>query len=372
MIVVGFEATEMWKWDPIAEWWDLDNRISLAYLDAPDGSNVFVVGVYLASVETAGILDCAVTDTMSDWDWMPDAGHFTWFLIRYEHELIVFLETPQRLQPGETSLLNATVYNIGLNNETNVELQLLINGTIFNNETIPELVNGTSYTINYSWTPTVEAVYNITAYAPPVPGENVTANNWYTKFVKVGYAVMIGIIETHGETLHSEELANYYTSLGHIVEKITTTITPGVLDNYDIIIVGEDWGETSWLPSEIAAVEAFIDSGKGFVTIGDELAPSVQEILDTYGISYTGISAPGGSSSHFDPLHPIMQGVSLIYASNPVNSLQIAAPAYWIANDVSDTYILIAGAEVGGYVLCLSNDFAASLYDDDNEVMFKT
>jgi len=289
-----------------------------------------------------------------------------------EHELVVSLDSPLLLEPGESSLLNATVINMGSNNETGVELFLLINGTAVNSTMIPELPTGESYTINYLWTtPPVEATYNVTAYAPPVPGENLTANNLYTKFTRVTYAVMIGIIETHGESLHTEELANYYTSLGHIVEKITTTITPGVLDNYDIIIVGEDWGDTPWLPSEIAAVEAFIDSGKGFVTIGDELATSVQEILGTYGISYTGISAPGGSSSYFDPLHPIMQGVSLIYAGSPVNSLQITAPAYWIANDISDTHILIAGAEVGGYVLGLSNDFAYYLYDDDNEIMFK-
>jgi len=688
VIVVGWEATEMWKWDPITERWDLGNPTSLAYLDAPDSSNVFVVGVVLASVETTGILDCAVADVVSGWDWMPNTGYSTWILIRYEHELTVFLEAPQRLQPGKNSLLNATVYNAGLNNETDVELQLLINDTIVNNATIPELVNGTSQTIDYLWTPTVEGIYNLTAYAPPVPdesvtannlisvivlvqvlpdilivndddgsslihgtslpefqsaltaagydywvwnessmgnprldfltefqlviwtcgdywdwavdstdavalesylaqggniliegedigynhhaddfmvnvahaiyqvddtgapgltvtdpthlvtfglptgfswltnpryddgvsptnggaeviqytgttwtavtvfegvtngsvvyyafplyclvqshgetlainsinwllgigyehelavvlkapdflepsgssllnttvynrglnnetnvelfllingalvnnvtipklvngtsytmdyvwtptveatynvttyalpvpGENFTANNWYSKFVRVGYAATIGIIETHGESLHNEELANYYARLGHIVEKITTTITSEVLDNYDLVIVGEGWSDTPWLPSEITAVEAFIDSGKGFVTIGDELATSVQEILGTYSISYTGISAPGGSSSHFDPLHPIMQGVSFIYASAPVDSLQTTAPAYGIANDVSNTHILIAGAEVGGYVLCMSNDFAADLYAEDNEIVFK-
>ena len=288
---------------------------------------------------------------------------------KFPHELTVFLEAPAFLEPGDSSLLNATVTSRGLSNETDVELFLLINGTVVNSTTIPELLTGESYTINYLWTPTVEATYNVTAYAPPVPGENVTANNWYTKFIRVGYVVMIGIIETHGETLHTEELANYYTSLGHIVEKIITTITPGVLDNYDIVIVGEFGSD--WLPSEIAATQAYIDSGRDFIAIGDQLGTSVQEILGTYGISYTGISAPGGSSSYFDPLHPIMQGVSLIYAGAPVNSLQITAPAYWIANDISDTYILIAGAEFGGYVLCLSNDFAYYLYDDDNEIMFK-
>jgi len=148
VIVVGWQATEMWKWDPLYMWWDTSNPISLAYLEAPENSNAFVVGVFFDNVETPRIIDCAVTDVMSNWDWMPDAGYFTWILIRYEHELAVLLEAPQYLQPEENSLLNATVCNRGLNNETNVEIQLLINGTEVASETLDELVNGTCYTIN--------------------------------------------------------------------------------------------------------------------------------------------------------------------------------------------------------------------------------
>jgi len=295
---------------------------------------------------------------------------FNWVGIKLEHDLAVSLDVPKFLEPGNSVLLNATVRNRGLSNETNVELKLLINDTIVDSMVVSELLTGESYALSYLWTPTLEGIYNITANAPPVPGENFTVNNWCTKFTRITYAVMIGIIETHGETIHAEELANYYASLGHVVEKITTTITPDVLSNYDVIIVGE-WGYIAWLPSEIAAVKAYIDSGKGFVAIGDELDIYVQEILGTYGISYTGISGTGGSTSNFDPLHPIMQGVSLIFASNPVNSLRVTAPAYYIANDIYNEHILIAGAETGGYVLCLSNDFAFDLYADDNEIMFE-
>ena len=114
-----------------------------------------------------------------------------------------------------------------------------------------------------------------------------------------------------------------------------------------------------------------IESGRGFVAIGDEPATSVRQILSTYGITYTGIPGTPGSTSNFDPSHPIMQNVSSIYASYPINSLQVTAPAYYIVNDATNTHILIAGAEVGGYVLCLSNDFAADVYWDDNAIMFK-
>jgi len=99
--------------------------------------------------------------------------------------LTVSLEAPDALEPGESSLLNATVENIGIKNETDVNLQLLINGTAFNSTTIPELSVGSSYTIDYLWTPTTEATYNVTAYAEPVTGETVTENNVATKLVSV-------------------------------------------------------------------------------------------------------------------------------------------------------------------------------------------
>ena len=212
VIVVGWEATEMWKWDPILGMWDLYNPISLAYLDALEDSDVFVVGVFLASVETDGIVDCAVADIPSSWDWMPDTGHFTWIVIQYEHELAVSLETPQYLQPEENSLLNATVHNRGLNNETNVEIHLLISGTEVASETLDELVNGTFYTISYSWTPTVKGIYNITAYAPPVPSENFTANNIKTKFVSVNYPL---INPEPGQ--YANYTMNYYDSSGNLI-----------------------------------------------------------------------------------------------------------------------------------------------------------
>jgi thermitase len=132
--------------------------------------------------------------------------------VKYKHELTVRLEAPSYIKPGEASLLNATVYNRGLNNETDVELQLLINDALVSNITIPELVNGTLCTMNYSWTPSVEAVYNITAYAPPVPDENVTRNNMNTKYVHVQYPLIDPV-----EGQYANYILNYYNSSGFLI-----------------------------------------------------------------------------------------------------------------------------------------------------------
>ncbi|MHA2315955.1 MAG: CARDB domain-containing protein [Candidatus Hermodarchaeia archaeon] len=73
-----------------------------------------------------------------------------------EHELTVALDAPSVLNLGGSSLLEATVTNRGLSNETDVELFLLVDGAVVGSVTIPELLTDSSYTLNYLWTPTVE------------------------------------------------------------------------------------------------------------------------------------------------------------------------------------------------------------------------
>ncbi|MGQ9641624.1 MAG: CARDB domain-containing protein [Candidatus Bathycorpusculaceae bacterium] len=70
---------------------------------------------------------------------------FNWIGVRYEHDLAVSLEAPTFLEPDESSLINATVHNRGLSNETDVELQLFINGTEVESVVIP---NGGGYKDN--------------------------------------------------------------------------------------------------------------------------------------------------------------------------------------------------------------------------------
>jgi subtilisin family serine protease len=286
------------------------------------------------------------------------------------HDLEVSLECPTYPDPGETVWINATVQNIGLSNETNVDLFILIN-----DEKVVGLENftlnsGEAITLSYNWTAN-EGTYNITAYSPPVRGEYGTFNNRKTVHCRVTYIPVIGFIETHGEELYNEDLKRYYENLGYFVNTIHEMLTPKLLKNYDLLVVGEDWYNIPWVNSEIKAVHDFIASGRGFVAIGDQLSSSIQEILSGYGITYTGFWGAGGPSDNFDRLHPIMHGVDYIYAGHPVNSLQVNPPGYWIASDARNEYTIIAGAEAGGEVLCLSDDFAAYLYNSDNEKMFK-
>jgi len=105
--------------------------------------------------------------------------------IGYEHELEVSLETPESFSLDESALINATIYNFGLVEETDVEFEILINGSIVCSGVIPGLENGSSSTISYLWTPMKKGIYNITAYVHPAPGENLITNNVESKTVEV-------------------------------------------------------------------------------------------------------------------------------------------------------------------------------------------
>jgi hypothetical protein len=117
------------------------------------------------------------------------AGGYDFWLVkmrqRVQRDLAVALDAPTTVFLDGSSLLEATVTNWGLSNESDVELFLLVDGTIVDSATIPELLTGSSYTLSYLWAPTVEGSYNVTAYAPPVSGENITTNNIVTKIVDV-------------------------------------------------------------------------------------------------------------------------------------------------------------------------------------------
>ena len=102
-----------------------------------------------------------------------------------EHELIVNLNDIPNIPIGDSILVNATVMNYGLSNESDVELQLWINDILVDNNSYPTLVNGTSQTLHYLWTPATIGFYNITAYTVPVADEYLSINNNETIFVSV-------------------------------------------------------------------------------------------------------------------------------------------------------------------------------------------
>lgn len=228
----------------------------------------------------------------------------------YEHELAASLEAPDFLEPGDSSLLNANVYNIGLSNETDVELFLLINGNIVDNATVPELLTGSSYTLSHIWTPTVEAIYNVTAYAPPVPGENVTANNFVSKMVRVCY-VTVALISDQSQLLAITPILDSM-GIGYDIYNdnnfyLYTEDLSLLLDYPTVIFYQYDRLITS---GEHSTLLSYLSSGGNLLVTGyDSLGhPSDTLLADVVRSSSAGDNTGEPDMYVVDSAHPIMSG----------------------------------------------------------------
>lgn len=157
--------------------WD-DNELAGGRYVAKEGAERGAIVVYKRGRTYLAPWLEGITSTINTYHLQLWYNAITWS----PHEVSVALESPSFVYLGDSALLNATATNIGIVNETNVVLQLLINNTVVDSTTISQLVAGESYTLDYMWTPS-EGVYNITANVQPVTGDTDFANNTVTTFV---------------------------------------------------------------------------------------------------------------------------------------------------------------------------------------------
>ena len=322
-------------------------------------------------------------DGTYDWIWNSDCeamfkNLIYWFTVRYQHELIVSLETPSFLEPNDSATLNATVQNQGLNNETDVGLQLLINGTMVKNVTIPQLLTEESYTITYSWTPTITGKYNITVYAPPVPDENVTKNNVYSKIIPVQYAPKI---------LAYVEYTDYYQDYPNTLRAIESSFGP----NYELT---ELWDYTQ-LDLMLSGKDILLIPDQEYASlstmqmIGSEWSETLNEFLEdggviilcdgfwgyggTYGI-LTGAELMSIDYTNYrsnyllhvaDPSDPLTEGVSSSFVG-PYYTVSFATEETNVVVEDDWHYPVVIHKEVNrGHIVLLGFDYESSNADTE-------
>jgi len=243
-----------------------------------------------------------------------------------EHELTVVLDAPVYLEPGDSSLLNATVYNRGSNNESDVELFLMINGTTVESGTISELVKETSSTIDYLWTPTIEGVYNVTAYAPPVSYEDIIANNVKSASVLVQVLADILIVDDND----GSGGWNYITSLPEFESALTdagydywvwnesSVGNPPIyfLTKFKLVIwTCGDYYNWAVDPTDIFALECYLAQGGNILLEGEDIGLNHQSPNDAFMVNVAhaiyqedDTNADDGLTVT-DPNHPVTQGL---------------------------------------------------------------
>jgi nitrous oxidase accessory protein len=102
-----------------------------------------------------------------------------------EHDLAASIYASDLLPIGTLTSIEVSAYNLGLNSESGVSLQLLIDDVIVHSEMITTIKSGSVYTFNYSWTPSAEGNHNLTAFITAVPKESTIVNNAKSVIVTV-------------------------------------------------------------------------------------------------------------------------------------------------------------------------------------------
>jgi hypothetical protein len=267
----------------------------------------------------------------------------------FEHDLAVSLYAPTFLDPEDSVVLNATVRNRGSNNETNLTLELVINGTIVDSELVPELLTGASCTIDYLWAP-VEGTYEVAAYVPPVLSEEYTANNVATKIVSVKPIKHVLFDQTHG-TDSNYSYSIWLTSLterGYVVETNNAyPITPMTLYGYDVLIIPRaTYGYTG---DELTTIQDFVLGGGGLLVIGDYYPDSYSDLTRFADIVWTS-GGESGITADIVP-HPVTAGVSSVYLSSPNCLISVSGAAQGLVRDNAGNIMLAVSEQALGKVL---------------------
>ncbi|MFX1497936.1 MAG: DUF2341 domain-containing protein [Promethearchaeota archaeon] len=132
------------------------------------------------------------------------------------HDLNVDLEIPSGGDIFETYKINATVMNIGIYDESNVDLFLYLGETLVDSLTISNLPVATKETLVYDWIPTEYGVFNFTVNSPAVINETFIENNILSKFVRISkFRLFDGMYLNHSLTYMDANFGLSYISYSY-------------------------------------------------------------------------------------------------------------------------------------------------------------
>jgi thermitase len=89
-------------------------------------------------------------------------------------------------EPEEQLMINATLFNFGIQSQGNATARMLVNGTAVGSKEVGLLESGKSETFHFLWdTSHSEGLYNVTVYAVPIADETILDNNALSLSVRV-------------------------------------------------------------------------------------------------------------------------------------------------------------------------------------------
>ena len=110
-----------------------------------------------------------------------------------QHDLFLFKYDMQRLvQPGDMVPISVTVLNFGSSSESNVNVSLLVDGSVVDSTIVQALASDSfAAPVMLLWNPLESGTYNVTLYVRPVTGESIVSDNVISVQVNVHFLVTL-------------------------------------------------------------------------------------------------------------------------------------------------------------------------------------
>ena len=105
------------------------------------------------------------------------------FLFRYD--------MPALVQPGDMVFLGVNVLNFGSSSESNVNVRLLVDGSVVDSAVVGYVASGSFANVMLLWNPLESRTYNVTMYVLPAAGETIVSDNVISVTVNVHFLVTL-------------------------------------------------------------------------------------------------------------------------------------------------------------------------------------
>lgn len=256
-----------------------------------------------------------------------------------------------------TVTINSTLYSM---NKQNPLDDYYVDGCIFTFSTILDLGSYSFYFNCSDGGPTASLGPNFGPIVKLSPQWNQTRLD----------GIHIGFVIAHGEFNPRNRynfLIGKLIQRGATISDITSTITPSLLANYNIIWFDESG--SAMLTSEIDAIEQWVEDGGAFVVTGDTVGSAI-DLAQRFGITYTGPGGTGNTTAIYP--HPITTGVNEIYFPSPMASLDISSQPNATLCIESSNFDLVVAMEpgVGKFVIIADDDVFIQHTQVDNHLLF--
>lgn len=251
------------------------------------------------------------------------------------HDLsILELEISPYPEPGAPVLVNTTVFNMGTNDETNITVQLLVDGSAIDSAIIDSLKRGTSATVSCTWTPVAEGTYNVSYHVVPVPGENLSCNNILSETVSVQVLPDILIIDDNdgGSWVDGTSLPEFKSALttagfdyGVWDESFMGNPLLDFLTKFKLVVwtCGDYWGGAVD-PTDAVTLESYLTQGGNILLEGEDIGYDHDADSFMVNVAHAIYEVDGTGASGLtvtDPTHPVTQGL-------PANFAWLTDPPY--------------------------------------------